>query len=151
LADPELDAEILRWLESLYEQMAALDEVRVDAFVELAWIRAWWTGGRNDGDGDHALARDIAEHAIEIGASVYGPDNDEVLTARLVLAHQLGKLGDPAHALLISREVASAAARVYGPASHVAIDADYEARRWDRALDSAPPAPGAEHPNGRLY
>ena len=151
VADPELDAEILGWLESLYAQLTALDEVRPDAFVELAWILAWWTGGRNDGDGDHARARDIAEIAIEFGTSVYGPDNDEVLTARLVLAHQVGKLGDTARALAISREVAATATRVYGPASHVTIDARKEARRWDGASDCAPAAPDTEWSHGRLY
>lgn len=150
LADPALDAEISGWLESLYERQLALDKVLAAPFVELSWVVAWWTGGRNDGDGDHERASEIARYAVEFGSGVFGPDNEGVLTARLVLAHQAGKLGDPAQALLDAAEVAAVAARVYGPASRVAIDAREEARRWGHQ-DEVPAAPGNGQGHGRLY
>lgn len=102
----------------------------VDSFVQLGRILAWWTGGKDDGDGDHARARDIVQRILDFGTRALGPDHHKVLSARIVLAHQLGKLGDTAQALAISREVAGTAARVYGPTHDVTLSAIEECKRW---------------------
>jgi hypothetical protein len=92
---------------------------------------AWWVGGRDEGEGDHARARDIAQQVIDIGIEVLGPNDPDVLTARRILAYQLGKLGDHERALAISREIAETATRIYGSAHRVTIEATEEVHRWE--------------------
>jgi hypothetical protein len=130
LGDPELDRQVLGWLDELFTGMSGR-EVRVDPYVELGWILAWWAGGRDEGDGDHAWARDIAQHVIEAGTEALGPHAPHVLDARLVLAHQLGKLGDREQALAMSRETAETASRIYGKEHRIAVAGLAEARRWE--------------------
>ena len=130
LDDPELDRQVLGWLEELFAGLPGR-EVRAALYVELGWILAWWAGGRDDGDGDHAWARDIAQHVIEIGTEALGPDDAHVLNARRVLANQLGRLGDRERALAMSREIAETAARIHGKDHRVTRAAAKEARRWE--------------------
>jgi len=53
----------------------------------------------------------------------------------VVLAHQLGKLGDGERALALSREITETSARIYGKDHRVTIAAAQEARRWGPAPD----------------
>jgi hypothetical protein len=129
LGDPELDNQVLGWLAELFDQLSGR-EARADLYIELGWILAWWVGGRDEGEGDHAAARDIAQHVIDTGTEAFGPNNPHVLNARRILANQLGRLGDGERALAISREIAETSTRIYGPAHRVTIAAKEEVHRW---------------------
>jgi hypothetical protein len=133
LDDAEVDAEVLAWLSDLYRRVSELDEVNPELVAQLGWILAWWTGGRDDGHGNHASARDLAQQVIDFGTQTLGLDHHQVLAARLVLAHQAGMLGDPAQALAASREIAGTAMRIYGPAHRATADALEETERWERS------------------
>jgi hypothetical protein len=135
LSDAELDARVLAWLEGLFN---SLSEVRADLYVRLGWLLAWWTGGREEGAGDYARARDIAQQVIDDGAEALGPDHEEVLVTKAVLAQQIGKLGDPARALVIATDVADTAMRLYGPAHRATVDAITEVNRWGPPADQHP-------------
>jgi hypothetical protein len=135
LSDAELDAQVLAWLEGLFN---SLGEVPADLYVRLGWLLAWWTGGREEGAGDYARARDIAQQVIDDGTEALGPDDAEVLVTRAVLAQQIGKLGDPARALAIASDVADTAIRLYGPARRATVDATTEVKRWGPLADQPP-------------
>jgi eukaryotic-like serine/threonine-protein kinase len=135
LSDAELDAQVLAWLEGL---LSSLGEVRADLYVRLGWITAWWTGGREEGAGDYARARDIAQQVVDDGTETLGPDDEEILITKAVLAQQIGKLGDPAHALAIATDVADTAIRLYGPAHRATVDAMTEVKRWGSPADQRP-------------
>jgi hypothetical protein len=133
VGDAELDAEILDWLSDILSRVSDLDEANPELVVQLSWILAWWTGGRDDGHGDHASARDLARQATEFGIQALGPDHHQVLAARLVEAHQAGMLGFPPQALAASREIADLAMRIYGPAHRATADALKEIERWEQS------------------
>jgi tetratricopeptide (TPR) repeat protein len=133
LGDAAADAEVLAWLSDLHGRVSGLDEVNPELVVQLGWILAWWTGGRDDGHGDHATARDLAQQVIERGICALGLDHHQVLAARLVLAHQAGMLGDPEQALAASREIAGTAMRIYGPVHRATAAALEEIERWERS------------------
>jgi eukaryotic-like serine/threonine-protein kinase len=135
LSDAELDAQVLAWLEGLFN---SLGEVRADLYVRLGWLLAWWTGGREENAGDYARAGNIAQQVIDDGTEALGPDDGEVLIAKAVLAQQIGKLGDPARALAIATDVADTAIRLYGPAHRATVDATTEVKRWGSPADQHP-------------
>jgi eukaryotic-like serine/threonine-protein kinase len=127
--------ELVAWLEGLF---TSLGEVRADLYVRLGWLLAWWTGGREEGAGDYARARDIAQQVIDGGTEALGPGHEEILVTRAVLAQQIGKLGDPAQALAIATDVADTAIRLYGPAHRATVDATTEVKRWGSPAGQPP-------------
>jgi eukaryotic-like serine/threonine-protein kinase len=133
LGDAELDAAILDWLSDILSRVSERDEANPELVVQLGRILAWWTGGRDDGHGDHASARDLAQQVTDFGTQTLGPDHHQVFAARLVHAHQAGMLGAPARALAASREIVGTAMRIYGPAHRVTADALKEVERWERS------------------
>ncbi|MEV1240195.1 hypothetical protein [Nonomuraea sp. NPDC049750] len=114
IGDPRLDADAVAWLDELGER--GLQEGTLAGWGAMALFTnlAWWVGGRMDGAGDHERAREIAEWALEVGRSVFGAGDAHVLAGEVILAHQLGRLGDPEAAVRRCARVAEDVARIYG-------------------------------------
>ena len=146
IGDSALDTQVLGWLQDLFTS-ALKPGARADVLVKLGHTLAWFTGRRGNRPSVHERARDIAEYVIEAGTRTLGPDHHDVLTARLVLARQYGRLGDTARALAISHETAETCARVYGPAHRVTQEAYQEISLWEQPSQPSTTAPGSQPRN----
>ncbi|MFC4533524.1 hypothetical protein [Sphaerisporangium dianthi] len=133
IADQAFDAAVIGWLERLADSAALQRSARgTKVRMKLLGTLAWWVGGRADGPGDSRRARQIAWSVVDEGGAALGPDDPDVLRARVILAHQEGMLGDVATASAICRETVDAAARIYGMAHRVTMFAREELARWGR-------------------
>jgi hypothetical protein len=130
IADPAFDSAVTDWLEHLTDEALQQEDMRADIALKLLYTLAWWVGGRDDGSGDHVRAREIAQFAIDTGTEAMGSNHEGVLTARLILAHQEGRLGARERAQAISRATAETLARIYGETHRYTQDARKEAELW---------------------
>jgi eukaryotic-like serine/threonine-protein kinase len=133
IADPAFDSAVTGWLEHLTDEALRREDLRADLALRLLQTLAWWVGGREDGPGDHVRAREIAQWAIDTGTEALGPNHEDVLMARLVLAHQEGRLGASERAHSISQETAETFARIHGETHRHTQDAREEAALWARS------------------
>ncbi|MEV6153444.1 tetratricopeptide repeat protein [Nonomuraea sp. NPDC052129] len=130
IGDPRRDADAVAWLDGLVERAFQEEALNGWGAMTLFTNLAWWVGGRMDGAGDHERAREIAEWALEVGRSVFGAGDAHVLAGEVILAHQLGRLGDPEAAVRRCARVAEDAARIYGETHLLTGFARSVLRRW---------------------
>ncbi|GLX94347.1 hypothetical protein Hesp01_22970 [Herbidospora sp. NBRC 101105] len=133
VADPALTAELTGWLAALAGRddiTGTIDDVTA---MRLHGTVAWWTGGREQGLGDHRLARDMAEQLVEAGRGILSAGDKEVLRVEAVLGHQLGRMGDPVAARRLCARVHEDAVRIYGERSTIADFTGNLAEIWTLA------------------
>ncbi|MEV5887851.1 tetratricopeptide repeat protein [Nonomuraea fuscirosea] len=130
VADPALDAALTVWLSQLIDQSTLFEHLDDSSAMRLLSTLAWWIGGRQKGDGDYVAAREIAQEVVNSGQEALGAGAAEVLRAKAVLAHQIGRSGDHETAKQMCEQAAEDAARIYGELAMITYFTRNLARRW---------------------
>jgi hypothetical protein len=92
--------------------------------------------------GDPEVALPLARRLVEENASLHGPVHPDTLSARCIMARQLGAAGEPAEALQVASDVVALAETVCSQDDPVLLDAIFERCAWIRVVHG--PVAGAD-------